>query len=173
MKHVAVFSTLVAFASPALAFEIEEIGKLQATFQGQSIAQPTVIARDGDEADATAFLIIPGGGFSSLSLAGFSADNKRLGIEAAFMSENPRPQTALIDLTITYSPNGTGAHWTSEGAPSAPVVTFTTLEFGAAQGIAMGTFSGVLCYAQDYGSDADTQNCHPIEGTFDTVIFVE
>lgn len=173
MKYIAVLFTLVVFASPALGFETEEIGKIEATFEGQSIAQPTVIARNGGQADATAFLIIPGGGFSSLSLAGFSLDNKRLGIEIGFMSEDPGPQTAPIDLAITYSPTGTSVHWTSENAPTPPTITFTTLEADAGKGRVAGSFSGVLCYAEDYGSDADTENCHPIEGTFDTVFLVE
>lgn len=173
MKFIAVLATLVVFASPALSFETEEIGKIEATFDGQSIAQPTVIARDGEQADATAFLIIPGGGFSSLSLTGFSLDNKRLGIDAGFMSEDPGPQTALIDLTITYSPTGSGVHWTSENAPTPPVITFTTLEADAGKGRAAGSFSGVLCYAEGYETDADTENCHPISGMFDTVFMVE
>lgn len=38
---------------------------------------------------------------------------------------------------------------------------------------AVRTLTGVLCYANDDVSGADTEKCHPIEGIFDTVFFVE
>lgn len=173
MKSTALLLVLLVFATPAPAFEIEEIGTIEATFGDESIVQPTVLARDGDEASGTAFLFLGGGGFSSFSLAGYSADNRRLGLEVDYMTEEPSPETAPLGLTITYAPEGKQEHWTSEDAPSAPSVTFTTFEFADGEGRAAGSFAAVLCYAADYESGADTGNCRPIEGRFDTRFFVE
>jgi hypothetical protein len=173
MKFAAVLFTLVILTTPVLAFEIEEIGTIQATFDGESIAQPTVLARDKDQESATAFLMHPGAGFSSFSLAGYSRDNKRLGIEVTYMTEKPGPQTAPVSLTITYSPQGKAAHWTSEEAPTPASISFTTLEADDKVGRAVGGFVAVLCFSENYESGADSGNCRPIEGSFDTKLFVE
>ncbi len=173
MKHIAIFSAFLVVAAPVLAFEIEEIGTMAATFGDEQIAQPTVIARDGDEASSTAFLVVPGGGFSSLSLAGYGSDNARLGVDVTFMSEAPTPETAPIEAIVTYSPQGTGLHWTSEGAPEAISIVFTALTSAGDETRATGTFSGQLCYAEGYGSEADANNCRAIEGSFDTPITIE
>lgn len=173
MKIISALSVLAFAATPLLAFEIEEIGKLDAVFNGETLSQPTVLVRDGDQVESTAFLIVPGGGFSALSLVGFSLDNKSLALGVEFMATEPGPQTAPFSVTITYTPTGTSAHWTSEEAPTPPVVTFTTLEVGAAEGRAAGTFSGTLCYAEDYETGPDTGNCRPVEGSFDTPFMIE
>ena len=166
-------SLFVIAATPVLAFEIQEIGTLDAVFDGKAISQPTVLVSDGDQVEATAYLVVPGGGFSSLNLVGFSPDNERLALDVGFMAKEPGPQTPPISLTITYAPTGTSQHWTSEEAPTPPSITFTTFEVGAGEGRAAGTFSGVLCYAEDYESGADTGNCHPVEGSFDTPFMIE
>ena len=173
MKLARVLFILGVFTTPVLAFETEEIGTLEATFGDESIAQPTVIAKTDDETSATAYLAVIGGGFSSLSLTGFSPDNSRLDISMTFMAQKPGPQTAPISLEISYSPTGGGEHWTSDGTPTPPSVTFTTFENDGKEGRAVGSFAGELCYAKDYGSEADTGNCRPIEGRFDTKILVE
>lgn len=174
MRLAAVLSLLVVLATPVFAFEIEEIGRLQATFDGESIDQPTVLASSDEETSSTAFILLIAGGMSALSLAGYSLDNTRLGLEATYMTEQPGPQTVPINLTITYAPQGTqGDWWTSDDAPTPPSITFTTLEADGKEGRAVGTFTALLCYAENYATDPDTGNCRPIEGSFDTKIFVE
>lgn len=172
-RYVAFISMFMALAMPALAFEIEEIGSIKADFDGEAITQPTVLAKQEGKASATAFLFLPGGGMSGLSLAGYSRDNKRLGLEVSYMTERPDPQTVPIDLTITYAPKGTKEHWTSEDAPTPVEITFTTLETKGEEGRAIGTFKAILCYAENYDSGSDTGNCRPIEGRFETKIFIE
>lgn len=171
-KLVVIISSQMLLAMPALAFEIEEIGKIKATFGSETIMQPTVLAKQGPESSATASLILPGAGFSALSFSGYSVDNKRLGLELSYKTERPDPKTVPYDLTITYSPKGNKAHWTSEGAPSPAKVTFTTLETKGKEGRAVGSFKALLCYAESLASDPDMKNCRPIEGSFDTKIFV-
>ena len=173
MKCHVFFSAIVVVAFPALAFEIEEIGRLKSTFNGQTIEQPTVIAKTEDRTNATAFLNILGGGFSSLSLTGFSMDNQRLDINAGFMVENPGPQSVPHAVSIAYAPTGTKEQWTSQDAPTPSTITLTTMEFGGEKGRAAGSFAGVLCYTEDYDSGVDAGKCHPIEGSFDTVFFLE
>ncbi len=55
MKFSAVLFTLSVLTTPALAFEIEEIGKLQATFGNEIITQPSVIAKTDGQTSPTAF----------------------------------------------------------------------------------------------------------------------
>lgn len=173
MKYIGVLSALFVFASPGLAVEIEEIGTLQATFNGQRIVQPTVIGNGEGKSGATAVLIQLGDDPSLLSLGGFSPDNKRLGINVTYTVEDPDLLTTPMDLTITYVPTGSVEHWTSEAAPSPPEITFTTLEVGAEKGHATGWFTGLLCFTEGYESASDPDNCRPIEGSFETMFFVE
>lgn len=174
MKHVVLLSALLMFATPVLAFEIEEIGSIEATFGDERIAQRTVIARNGSEGDATAFLMAPGGGFTALSLAGLDAETAALGLAVGvdYMSLQPGPETAPMRVEITYTPAG-GGYWSSDEAPTPPNVTFTTLEFDDAEGRAVGAFSGLLCYAEAPGAEPDAGNCRPVDGGFDTRFFVE
>jgi hypothetical protein len=159
-------------ATPSLAFETEEIGMIEASFDAGTIAQPTVLARDGDEASATAFMFLTGIS-AALSIAGYSTDNARLSVEVDFMTEQPGPETTPLAMTISYAPRGGAQRWTSEGAPSAPAVTFTTLEANDEEGRAIGTFAAELCFAEDYEGGGDPGNCRMIEGRFDTRFFVE
>ena len=172
IRFTTAFVALLAFATASLAFEIEEIGMIEADFEGGTIAQQTVIARDGDEASATAFMFITGS-FSSLNIAGFSMDNARLSVEVDFVTEEPAPEAAPLGVTISYAPQGAPPLWTSEERPTKPTVTFTTLETTGEEGRAVGTFAAELCLAEDYEGGGDPGNCRMIEGRFDTRFFVE
>ena len=159
--------------STAQAFETQEIGKLKANFGGEKIEQPTVRVKSGKDDSNTAFLFVQKVGVSSLSLAGYSLDNKRLWIDVSYMSMQPGPTTAPMNLTITYAPAGDQGHWTSDEAPTPAKITFTTFESKGKEGRAVGSFKAQLCYAKNLGADADIKNCRPIEGSFDTKFFVE
>ncbi len=174
MKFTAVVCTLVLLAAPALALDIEEIGTIEATFDGKSIKQPTVLVRDANE--ATAYVSSPGGGvFTSLIISGTTANlSLSLILETEFMGEpNPGPTSVPFSVDISYSPEGTTQHWTSWGAPTPPAMTFATLEIAGTEGRAAGIFSAVLCLAEDLDSEGDPGNCHPVEGRFDTRLLVE
>ena len=173
-KLAGIISTLMILMTPALAAQSEEIGKIKANFGGETIVQSTVIAKRDGKASATAYMILPGAGVSSLNLVGaYGPANQRLSIELTYMTEQPGPKTVPIDLTISYSPKGTKEHWTSEDAPTPGKITFTTLERKGQEGRAVGTFKALLCYAKGHGSGIDTKNCRPIEGSFETKFLVE
>lgn len=160
-------------ASPAMAMEVEEIGTMQTTFDNDSITLPTVLATQGDETSPTAYLFRPGAGISSLTISSYSPGNSRLFVELMYFEVTPTPDMAPVLVAVSYDPPGTGQFWTSEEAPTPPSVTFTTLEVDGEEGRAVGTFEALLCFAEDYGAEADLDNCRPIEGSFDTRFFVE
>lgn len=171
MKFSAAILALLLSATPSLAFETEEIGMIEASFDAATITQPTVLARDGDQAQATAFMFLTGV-TAALSISGYDTDNARLSVEVDYMTEQPGPETAPMGMTISYAP-GKGGRWTSEDAPSAPTVTFITLEADDEEGRAAGTFTAELCLAEDYEGGGDPGNCRVIKGHFDTRFFVE
>lgn len=173
MKFAAVLLTLGVFTTPVLAFEIEEIGEIQATFGDEKIVQPTVIAKTDAQTSATAFMNVLGGGFSAISVTGFAPDNTRLYFGATFQTEAPGPDTAPFQSDIQFKTPEDDGYWTSDGAPTPSSIAFTTLEHDGKEGLAVGRFSGALCYAPGYDSDVDVDNCRPIEGSFDTKFFVE
>lgn len=172
-KLAALVATLLLVVTPAQAFETEAIGKLTANFGGEAITQPTVHIQSGKEKSNTAFLFVQKVGFSNLSLSGYSADNKRLGIDVSYMSLQPGPKTAQIEQTVTYASGGSTAFWTSDGAPKPAKITFTTFETKGNEGRAIGKFEALVCYVKTPTAEPDTKNCRPIEGSFDTKFFVE
>lgn len=172
MRFTAMLLSLLVTATPSLAFETEDIGMIEASFDDATITQPTVIARDGDEASATAFIFLTGI-TAALGIAGYTTDNARLSVEVDYMTENPGPETVPLGVTISYDPPGPGGFWTSEGAPSPPSVTFTVLGADDAEGRAVGSFAAQLCFAEGYEGGGDPGNCRMIDGRFDTRIFVE
>lgn len=172
-KCFILLAVLIPLTTPALAFEVEEIGMIQADFDGQAITQPTVLATIESETTSTAYLHVLGGGYSSLSVVGFSMDNARLGVDVTFASEMPSADTAPLDVTVTFSPGDINGFWTSEDPPSAASVTFTTLSVDGKEGRATGTFDALLCYTEGPTSEPDPSNCRPIQGGFDTPITIE
>lgn len=169
LQYLAVFSAL---ATPALAYDLEEIGTIAADFGGETISLPTVRVTQGEEVSTTAFLHLIGA-FSSLSVTGLGDDNARIDISVTFFSDAPDEETLPFSVEVSYAPTGTAEHWISDEADETNNVTFTTLGFEGDSGHATGTFSATLCYAEGYEEDADMSNCRPIEGSFDTPIEIE
>lgn len=172
----ACLAVLAVLATSAHAMEVAEIGTIEADFDGEVIALPTVSASDGQEVSSTAYLHLVGGGFSSLSLTGLGRDNARLDISVLFHSAMPDAETPPVDVEISYAPKGTAQRWTTsfEAMGTGPnTVDFTILRFEGDQGHVTGTFSGLLCYTESYDGDPDVNNCRPIQGSFDTPIEIE
>lgn len=172
-KRVTAVSVLMLVMTPAQALTTEEVGKLTANFGSETITQPTVLVK-GEEKGNTAFLFVQQVGFSSLSLSGYSSDNSRLGIEVSYFALQPTPETTPTDVTISYSPPSPSKEfWTSDDAPNPATITFTTFDTNGNEGRVVGTYQAELCRAESIGSEPDTGNCRPIEGTFDSMFFVE
>lgn len=172
IKFAPAFIVIIVTTTPIFAFEIEEIGLIEASFDGGTISQRTVLARDGDQASPTAFLFLTGA-TATLNIAGFSMDNARLSVDVEFMTEQPGPETTPLGVTVIYAPQGRPPQWTSEERPTEPRVTFSTLETDGEEGRAAGSFAAELCLAEDYEGGGDPSNCRMIEGRFDTRFFVE
>lgn len=164
------FAVFIALALPAHAWEIEEIGTIEIVFADEVIEKPTVIVTNGDEVSPTAFMLLTVGNFSNLSLMSGDAN---FVIDATFMSHTPGPDTVAVSASVTYSPDGNMQFWLSEGAPEALDLTFTMLTIDGDEGHAVGNFSGLLCFADGLGAEADPGNCRPVEGRFDTPFFIE
>jgi len=172
-KYARNLCLILFLASPAMATEIEEIGTMQTVFDGEKIIQPTVLATQGDNRRPTAYLFRPGGEFSSLTVSSINPSKPRVFVVLDYFAETPGRDTAPMRVDITYASLPGTRHWTSEEVPTPPSVTFTTLEVDGEEGRAAGTFEALLCFAEDYGADADLDNCRKIEGSFDTRFFIE
>lgn len=166
------FVLFLTMATPALAFETEEIGTLAANFGGEAITQPTVKVIDGDNVDSTATLHLLGP-FTALSISGFRPDNAILSIGVSFLSETPSAGTSPVGVEISYWPTGGVEHWTAYEAPGLDNINFTTLTLEGDKGHVTGTFNATLCHMADYEEEADMDNCRPIEGSFDTLIAIQ
>lgn len=172
MKFNTAFLALLSVTTPALAFETEEIGMIEAVFGDEVIKLPTVIARDGDEEQATAYLLL-NGPFTTLSINSHSPGAMRISLDVEYNAQQPGPDSIPFAVTIIHARQYAPPQWTSEDRPTQPSVTFTTFEHDGTAGRAVGTFTAELCLAEDYEGGGDPDNCQMIEGRFDTRFAVE
>jgi hypothetical protein len=170
MKRFAFWSAFLVLGTPALASAMEELGMIEATFDGESFAHPTVNFPDWDE--ATAVLFVMGAGLSELGIAGYGTDSRRIELSVTYRTEQPGPESEMIGHFVRYVPDKTGKSWASGEAATPPNFTFTTLEVDGEGGRAVGTFKAELCFEDIFESGTDPENCRPIEGSFDTALIV-
>lgn len=167
-SHAACIAAL-CLAFPAGAQGLEDIGTIDATFDGETIAQTAIRYSEGDEQVATAEF---SAGFGSTNLSIYGGDVRRqLVIEVMFPGDAPGPASPQILASVAWFPNGMADHWSSEDAPTPPSVTFSRLEAAGDEGHATGAFAATLCATTMRGPPATAPDCRPITGRFDTRLF--
>jgi hypothetical protein len=157
-------------ASPVLAEDFQTIGLIEAEFDGETLSQTTMSYLDEGRRLATASLTTVMGA-TSLTIQG--AEGKPITIEALFTNTEPDPRSNLIGLSVGYFPSGMRSSWTSEGAPEPAQITFERLDTAADNLHASGTFAALLCFVPEGADEADTENCQPIAGRFETGLIRE
>ena len=158
---------LLMLTLPTLAEDFRTIGLIEAEFDGEALSQATMSYLDGDKRLATASLTTRGG-TTTLTIQG--AEGKPIVIEAMFGSAAPGAQSTPSALEIGFFPDGMRSFWTSGEAPEPARITFDRLDTEADDLHASGTFEALLCLVSD---EADTGNCRPIAGRFDTDLLRE
>ena len=161
---------IVAFlglTSPALAQQdLQTIGRIEAEFDGEVLSQTTVSYLEEGTKIGTASLMTVSG-YTNLSI--YAAEGQPISIEVMHTnSATPDPTSRPLDMTISYFPSGLTPHWTSEGAPEPVRITFEQLDTATDTPYTRGTFGAVLCLIAELGDEADTGNCKPISGRFET-----
>ena len=156
---------LLMLTVPTLAKDFRTIGLIEAEFDGETLSQTTLSYLDGGQRLATASLNTRSG-TTTLTIQG--AEGKPITIEAMFTSAEPGPQSHLMTLAIGYFPDGMRSFWTSEDAPEPARITFDRLDTDVEDLHASGTFEALLCLVSNGEYEADTDNCRPIAGRFDT-----
>lgn len=77
----------------------------------------------------------------------------------------------VTDATVSYFPQGMSeAFYSSEESGTRSQVMFDTLAFDEGAAEAKGSFTALLCRKDDFFSEADKDDCLPIEGTFETAL---
>ncbi len=161
---------VLLFVSPVLAEDFQAIGVIEAEFSGEVLSQSTMSYLDQGRRLATASLTTVMG-TTSLTIQG--AEGKPVTIEAIFTSTEPDPQSSLTGLTVGYFPSGMRDFWTSEDAPEPAQITFEQLASAGDDLHASGTFEALLCFVPEGAYEADTDNCQPIVGRFETGLIRE
>ena len=155
---------LLMLAVPTMAEDFRTIGLIEAEFDGATLSQTTMSYLERGTRLATASLTTRSG-TTTLTIQG--AEGKPIVIEAMFTAE-PGPQSNPMTLEIGYFPDGMRSFWTSEEAPEPARITFDRLDTDVDNLHASGTFEALLCHVSDGDDEADTGNCRPIAGRFDT-----
>lgn len=156
--------------TPVVAEDFQTIGMIEAEFDGETLSQTTMSYLDGGRRLATASLTTVMG---TTRLAIMGAEGTPIIIEAIFTVSEPKPQSSPISLSVSYFPSGMRSYWTSEDAPAPAQITFERLDTAADDLHASGTFQALLCFVSEGAYDADTDNCQPIAGRFDTGLIRE
>lgn len=91
-----------------------------------------------------------------------------LTIEVSLMGSDA--SASIMETTISWWPEGMSPpYYLGEDSGTAPEVVFDRLSLEDG-GSAQGRFSAVLCRRDSLLAEADTSDCLPVEGTFDTAL---
>ena len=89
-----------------------------------------------------------------------------LAVEISLMGNEP--SSPVIDVSVSYWPEGMGGpFYMSTDSGVAASVTFEGFSLGDEPSVS-GSFSAVMCRHESMFAEADTDNCLPVEGRFDT-----
>lgn len=161
---------ILCLGSPLLAEDFQTIGLIEAEFDGETLSQTTMSYLDEERRLATASLTTFMG-ITSLTIQG--AQGKPIAIEAMFSAAEPDPKSNMMDPSVAYFPSGMRSFWTSDDAPEPAQITFERLDTATDELHASGTFEALLCFVPEGSYEADTENCQPIKGRFDTSLIRE
>ncbi|RDD99789.1 hypothetical protein DTW92_02525 [Paracoccus pantotrophus] len=168
---LAAFGLTLCLAQPALA----QIAKT---------AMGSVEATIGDSAYSGETLDVPSEGTSTAEIRSFgpvtsiqiqahdpeseSIMRNVLTIEVSLMGSDA--SASIMETTISWWPEGMSPpYYLGDDNGTAPEVVFDRLSLEDG-GSAQGRFSAVLCRRDSLLAEADTSDCLPVEGTFDTAL---
>ncbi|WP_145953469.1 hypothetical protein [Oceaniglobus indicus] len=144
---------LCLIAAPALA--LEPIGTVTARLQEADLSWNVLRTDDG----AAMVQVNAIGPLTMVNLHATGDGNVSFGL--VFQGQ-PSTDVPLTGITVEMWPEGgDGPLWTSNGAPSPPIMRFERLDLDGA-GRMEASFSAILCRG-----DA-TETCETVEGRFDT-----
>ncbi|MBF9030455.1 hypothetical protein HKCCE3408_08615 [Rhodobacterales bacterium HKCCE3408] len=157
----------------------EEFGTIETTYAGEGRTWFTISMVQDGETLASADLSEGRMGLVNLHLQGHPrptfTSSDVLSIDATFMGEvaaGAEPMT----LEIMYLPEGmSGPIWTSQDAPTPPMIVLETLETAEAGqvGSVAATFAGEVCFRASMREEPDPTNCNTIEGRIDSQLLFE
>ena len=168
---LAAFGLTLCLAQPALAqIAITPVGAVNATIDGEPYSGETLdVPSEGTStAEFRSF-----GPVTSISIQAHDPEadslmRNVLTIEVSLMGSDA--SASIMETTISWWPEGMSPpYYLGEDSGTAPEVVFDRLSLEDG-GSAQGRFSAVLCRRDSLLAEADTSDCLPVEGTFDTAL---
>ena len=162
----------IAVGFPSL-LSAEEIGQVNAEFDGEQRQWFTIAVKRGDEQAMTASFK-NSKRLSSLTVQGHPearfTTKDVLSVNADWFGEYA-PGKAPVSVEILYFPVGmSGPFYTTDQVPDAPVLTIESLDLGSEPGYVAGTFAGRLCAVPKLYEEPDLNDCKAMSGRFDTAV---
>lgn len=168
---LAAFGLTLCLAQPALAQTARTpVGAVNATIDGTPYAGETLdVPSEGTStAEFQSF-----GPVTSISIQAHDPEAESimhnvLTIEVSLMGSDP--SASIMDASISWWPEGMSPpFYLSEDSGTAPQIVFDALSLED-EAAAQGSFSAVVCRRESMFAEADTSDCLPVEGSFDTVL---
>lgn len=157
---------MLCVAQPAAAqIEKIEVGEMNATIDGASYTGATLVVPSEGTSTAEYQTFGP---MTLLNIQAhdMTADNimhNVISLEVSLMGDD------VTDVTASWWPKGmTEAFYYTEGSTTAPQVTLDSLSLDEDASNVTGSFSALLCRKDSFFSEADTNDCVPVEATFTT-----
>lgn len=161
--------SLVLCCSQTATAQVEKItvGEVSATIDGASYAGATLVVPS--EGTSTAeFQTFGPMTLLNIQAHDLTAENimhNVISLEVSLMGDD------VTDVVASWWPNGmTEPFYYTEGSTTAPQVTLNSLSLEEDASNVNGRFSALLCRKDSFFSEADTNDCLLVEGTFDTVL---
>ncbi|QRX65052.1 hypothetical protein JS578_13350 (plasmid) [Dysgonomonadaceae bacterium zrk40] len=169
---LAAFGLTLCLAQPALAqIARTPVGAVNATIDGTPYAGETL---DVPSEGTTTAEFRSFGPVTSLSIQAHDPQAESimrnvLSVEVSLMGSDA--SASIMDVSVSWWPDGMSEpFYLSEDSGTAPEIVFDAISLEDGAAAAQGSFSAVVCRRDGMFADADTSDCLPIEGTFDTAL---
>lgn len=168
----AVFGLALCLAQPALAqIARTPVGTVAATIDGTPYSGETL---DVPSEGTSTVEVRSFGPVNSISIQAHDPQAESimrnvLSVEVSLMGSDA--SASIMEASVSWWPEGmTEPFYLSEDSGTPPEVVFDALSLEIGAAAAQGSFSAVVCRRDSMFAEADTGDCRPIEGTFDTVL---
>lgn len=162
----------LCLAQPVLAqIAKTPVGAVEATIDGEPYAGETldVPSEETSTAEFRSF-----GPVTSISIQAHDPEAESimrniLSVEVSLMGSDA--SASIMEASLSWWPDGMSEpFYLSEDSGTAPEIVFDALSLEDGAAAVQGSFSAVVCRRDGMFADADTSDCLPVEGTFDTAL---
>jgi len=165
-----------ALAALSCAAAADDLGRITAFLDGESMTWHTITMQQGDKSVATASFE-QGARLAELYIQGHPeprfSTRDMFSIEVRYQGTYV-PGATPMSVDVMHIPEGMGGpFWTSRGATAPATIDIVELDVWGNFGRMTASFEAELCFREIISSATDPSKCRAVTGVIETELFVE